>query len=82
MKEKTQVTWDDLTEWQQTSFAVRLIRETLGITDEYLEHTYLGDETPFDSGLIDWKRVDEEFLKRKNKKKGKKNDRMEGERNN
>lgn len=61
--------WGALTEWERMAFTVRVIMETLGISEAKLEHTYLGDDTPFDSGLIDWKRAAEEFSKRKDKKK-------------
>jgi len=69
-------TWNELTEWEQTKYAVRLIREVLGLSDAKLEHSYLGDDTPFDSGLINWQYIKDEQQKKleKKKKRGKKKD--------
>ena len=68
--------WDDLNDWEQTKFAVRLLCESSGLSESRLRHTYNGDDSPFDTGLIDWKRIKEEEEARKliKKKRGKKSE--------
>ena len=68
--------WDDLSDWEQTKFAVRLLCESSGLSESRLRHTYNGDDSPFDTGLIDWKRIKEEEEARKliKKKRGKKHE--------
>ena len=60
--------WDDLSELEQTRFIIRYLREINGMTDQMLEHTYNGDDGPDDSGIIDWKRYQEELITKKDKK--------------
>jgi pheromone shutdown protein TraB len=71
-----QRSWDDLSDWEQTKFVVRILREMSGLSDARLRHTYNGDGTPYDTGLIDWKRikVEEEARKLIKKKRGKKHE--------
>jgi len=52
--------WEDLSDWEQTKFTIRILREMFGLSDERLKHTYMGDDTPFDSGMINWQRIKEE----------------------
>lgn len=68
--------WDDLSDWEQTKYTIRILREMFGLSDARLRHTYEGDGTPFDTGFIDYKRVAEEEAARKliKKKRGKKKD--------
>lgn len=70
--EKMQREWDDLSDWEQTKYTVRILREMFGLSDARLRHTYKGDGTPFDTGFIDWKKIKEEEEARKLIKKTRK----------
>lgn len=76
LDETLQRAWDDLSDWEQTKYTVRLLREMFGLSEARLRHTYNGDGTPFDTGFVDWRRVHIEEQERKliKKKRGKKNE--------
>jgi hypothetical protein len=60
--------WNELSEWEKMKFTVRILKEMFGLSEAKLEHTYLGDDTPYDSGMFNFKQWKEEEEARKKAK--------------